>query len=380
MSLLFNDLKEEKIMIRVLHCVGLMNRGGIETMLMNLYRNINRNKVQFDFLTISDEEGHFDKEIYELGGRIYNVKSRRQGVIKNRLDLNRFFKEHKEYNTVHMHLSSLTYIEPLIIAKKYNVKNRIIHSHNTKGAPGLIHSILHNINRLRIDQIVTHKFACSKEAGFWLFGKDVYGEKVNILNNAIDTKIFNFNKNKRNEVRRGLSIQDRFVIGHVGRFSNQKNHSFIIDIFHEIYLKNKNAVLMLVGDGNLQSEIRQKVNRLGLTDSVLFLGIRSDIPDLLQAMDVFLFPSLYEGLPVTLIEAQAAGLKVIASDSISNEVKITNQLEFNSLSENAKVWSQKVLNYSNGYDRFDMQEKIEKAGYDIDGNTSWLEEFYTSIN
>lgn len=365
-------------MIRVLHIVNIMNRGGLETMIMNLYRNIDRTKVQFDFLTHNTQPGDYDDEIKELGGKIYNVVPRRQGIIKNRRQLMEFFKNHPKYKIVHMHVSSLSYITPLKIATMANVPTRAIHSHNTI-QKGSTHKVLHMINQRKIKEYATNYFACSDVAAKWLYGNHLYNRlDIHLINNSIDARKFSFNRGVRERVRKELGINDKFLIGHVGRFQEQKNHNFLVDIFKEINEINPNTVLMLIGRGELEDEIKNKVLKLGLEDSVMFMGVRADIPELLQAMDVFLFPSLHEGLPVTLVEAQASGLRIIASDSITEEICLTGLVQFLSLRQSALEWAKVVLNYSGGYKRIDTFEKISKAGYDVKTLARELEQFYLS--
>jgi len=367
-------------MIRVLHIVNIMNRGGLETMIMNLYRNIDRTKIQFDFLTHSTQPGDYDNEIKELGGNIYSVVSRRQGILKNRRQLMEFFKKHPEYNIVHMHVSSLSYITPLKIATMGNVSTRVIHSHSSKHERGSIHKLLHMINQRKIKKYATNYFACSNVAAKWLYGDRLYNElDIHLINNSIDAQKFSFNEEVRNIVRKKLNIEDNFVIGHVGRFTDAKNHIFLIDIFKEIHNIYPNSVLMLVGRGELENEIKNRVIKLGLEDSVMFMGVRSDIPELLQAMDVFLFPSLYEGLPVTLVEAQAAGLKCYVSDAVTQDVDITGLVQFISLQQSSKYWASKIIAGQEGYIRLNTYEDVVKAGYDVKTAAIKLKEFYTNV-
>lgn len=366
-------------MIRVLHIVNIMNRGGLETMIMNLYRNIDRTKVQFDFLTHNTQPGDYDDEIKELGGNIYSVVSRRQGLLKNRRQLMEFFRNHPEYQIVHMHVSSVSYMTPLKIATMANVPTRVIHSHSSKPERGSIHKILHMINQRKIKKYATNYFACSDVAAKWLYGNDLYSKlDISLVNNSIDARKFIFNKKVRERIREEFNISDKFVIGHVGRFQKPKNHNFLINIFKEIHNINPNVVLMLVGRGELEKQIKNKVRNLELSNDVIFMGVRSDIPELLQAMDVFLFPSLHEGLPVTLVEAQAAGLRIIASDSITEEICLTNLVKFLSLKQPASEWAKEVLNYIDGYERKDTFDEISNAGYDMKTLAKELENFYIS--
>ena len=296
-------------MIRVLHVIASMNIGGAETFIMNVYRNIDRSKVQFDFLLHTDKNCAYNSEIISLGGKIFSIPSRNQGVLKNHYALNRFFKRNPKYRIVHQHLSSLSYIEPLKIASRYGVPIRILHSHSTREGGSILHKYIHNVNKLSVKKYATHYFACSDLAAKWIIGKKQYNAKeFTIINNGIETENFIYNTNIRKSMRDKLGIGDKFVVGHIGNFVYPKNHVFLIDIFKVIHQKDIKSILILVGDGKLRNEIEEKIINEGLKDSVILTGVRKDIPNLLQAMDVFIMPSFYEGLPVTLVEAQAAGL------------------------------------------------------------------------
>ncbi|HIT73064.1 MAG TPA: glycosyltransferase family 1 protein [Candidatus Fimicola cottocaccae] len=364
--------------IRILQVFGSMNRGGAETMIMNMYRNIDRDKMQFDFVVHKTDKGDYDDEIYDLGGNIFYCE--RYNVINHfsyEKWWNKFFDEHKEYKIIHAHATgpAAVYIP---IAKKHGLF-AISHSHIALSQKGFRQAV-NNMYRKPLVNISDYMFACSREAGFWMFGNDIENKSnYRVFNNAVDTEIFKYNENKRNEKRKELKLENNFVITNVSRFHEQKNHTFIIDIFEKVYEKNKNSKLLLVGDGMLKSEIENKVRDKGLQECVIFTGVRSDIPEILQASDVVLFPSLREGLPVALVEAQASGLKVICSDTISKEVKITNLVEMYSLSDSSEKWANEILKYYEGYDRKDMSDEIKKAGYDIKSSAKWLQEFYENI-
>ena len=220
--------------------------------------------------------------------------------------------------------------------------------------------------------------ACSNTSAVWMFGKKAFSTKV--LNNSIDTRRFTYDESIRKLYRKKFDIEDKFVIGHVGRFDKDKNQKYLVEIFNQVYKKRDNSCLILVGDGILKSEIEFKVNELGLKSAVIFTGVRSDIPDLLQSFDCFVFPSIFEGLPVTVIEAQASGLKCILSDTITTEVRITELVEFMSLKRSPEDWADKILEYSNGYKRIDTSSQIRNEGYDVIENARWLEDFYLSVN
>lgn len=351
--------------IRILQVFAQMNRGGAETMIMNLYRNIDRSKVQFDFIVHTEEKCAFDEEIEQLGGRIYKIP-RYTGVnhfnyVKVWKD---FFEEHTDHKIIHGHLRSTASIY-LYIARNFNLKT-IAHSHSTSSRGNALHKIVKRIMQLPIRYIVDYMFACSNEAGKWLFGeRSKNGNRFKLLKNAIDIDKYLYNEKIRNAVREEFHISENFVIGHIGSFSHPKNHKFLVDIFYEVRKERSDAILMLVGDGELLTDIKMKISRLGIEDNVVFTGVRSDVPKLLQGMDMIVFPSIYEGLPVTIIESQAAGLKSIISDSITNEVMITSLVERLSLSLDASIWAQRVLENVNLQERKAYKNEIEHSGYDI---------------
>jgi glycosyltransferase involved in cell wall biosynthesis len=372
--------------IRVLHVLTAMGRGGAETMVMNYYRATDKTKVQFDFLLHRNEKGAYEDEITEMGGKIYRMPALGP---KNYFDyvkkLNLFFEEHPEYKIVHSHMNAYSYWV-LKIAKKKKVPVRIAHSH-TSIEPILKKIILKNTDfsttakdavqsflRYYVRRVASHYFTCGKKAGIWLFGKKNL-RKTTIINNAVNTQLFTYNNNKAIEVSKQLGIENKKVIGHVGNFVEAKNHAFILKIFSEILNKNKNIVLVLVGDGYLKEKIEIEAENLKIRNNILFLGVRKDIPDLMQAFDLFLFPSLYEGLPMTLIEAQASGLKVVASSSITSEVNITELITYCDLIESKNHWAN-IIFENLEYQRKDTREQIIDAQYDIKSSASKLQQFY----
>lgn len=356
-------------MIRVLQVVTYMGRGGLETMLMNYYRNIDRDKVQFDFLTHRDERWDYDEEIESLGGKIYHLP-KLNPFSKNYLNaLDKFFKEHKEYQIVHCHQDCLSGVV-LKVAKKNGVKFTIAHSHSTSQDKNLRY-ILKILEKKKIPKYADKLFACGKEAGEWMFNNNNF----EVLNNAIDTELYIYDKEKSYSMRKKLGIQNKFVIGNVGRLYYPKNHQFIIEIFNEVQKIEKESVLLLVGEGSLRESIEKTIDELGLNDKVILTGIRSDVNELMQAMDVFLLPSLYEGLPVTMVEAQASGLKCIISDKVPIECKLTNNVEQIKLEESPQNWAKEILKYKK-YERQNTKEEIVKANFDIKANAKYLQEFY----
>lgn len=359
--------------IRVLIVNYKMQCAGIEAFIMNMYRNIDRTKVQFDFLVHYTEPQFYDKEIEALGGRIYRLSIREDNnFIKYFKDLKLFFREHTEYKIVHGHMESFGCFY-LRSAKKAKVPVRIAHSHIAQKNSG-VKGVLKNFLNKGFKKYATHLFACSNVAGEFVFGNK---EEFCIYNNAIDAKRFGYDINKRVQARKELKISDDvFVIGHIGRFNTQKNHTFLIDIMSEINKKDPKAVLLLIGEGDLEEHIKNKVDELGLENNVMFLGVRSDVDRLYQAMDVFVMPSLFEGLPVSGVEAQAAGLKCIFSDTITEQTMLTSNVEFISLDRGTAIWADEILKWYKGYDRRDQINIIERAGYDIKKQAKQLQNFY----
>ncbi|WP_226675668.1 glycosyltransferase family 1 protein [Rossellomorea aquimaris] len=364
---------------RILQVFALMNQGGAETMIMNFYRNIDRSKIQFDFLVHTQEECVYDKEIRALGGKIFYIPPYTgKNHFQYKMAWNNFFEEHPEYKIIHGHVRSTASIY-LKIAKKYGLTT-LAHSHSTSSGNGTS-AIVKNILQYPIRYTADYLFACSKVAGEWLFGKRASKQgNFIVLNNAIETNRFAYNEGLRINKRRELKVENRFVVGHIGRFNTPKNHGFLIEIFKEIYILNPNAVLLLVGDGELKKTIEKKTYELGLNKNIIFTGVRSDIPELLHAMDVFLFPSLYEGLPVTLIEAQASGLKIFASNKITDEVAVTNLVHYCSLESTPFEWSKKIINEINEKNNRSRRfSEVKRSNYDIERNAKWLENFYLDI-
>ncbi len=356
--------------IRVLQVVTHMERGGLESMIINYYRHIDREKVQFDFLVHRQEQASFDDEIESLGGRIYRLP-RLVPWSKNYLSaLNCFFDEHPEYKVVHVHQDCLSSVI-LRGAAQHNVPVRIAHSHNANQDRNLKYPIKLWYRR-SIPQYATNLFACGRDAGDWMFS----GAPYQIINNAIDAAAYTCNPAKRTEMRRQLGLTGELLVGHVGRFNPQKNHPFLLDIFATLLKEEPNAVLLLVGGGEDMPRMQTKAHALGIAEHVRFLGIRSDVADLMQAIDVFVFPSLYEGLPVTMVEAQAAGLPCLISDKVPPECILTDGLvDILPLSADPETWAEKILE-KRAVPRTDRRSEIAAHGFDITTEAIKLQEFY----
>lgn len=367
-------------MIRVLQVLPTLNRGGLETFVMNVYRSIDRKKIQFDFLT-NEKDGDYANEIQELGGTIYYIPPRNKGMRAYCHHLNSFFKQKKNiYQAVHYHESSLTSLEVLYYAKKYGIPNRIMHSHSSSILGNKLHYLTHYFGKLVIGSLANHYVGCSDKALDWMFGHTGVRDKAIIVNNGIDVPSFAFDASIRQNIRNRLNISDKdIVVGHIGRFSTVKNHTFLIDIFTELRRITPNAKLVLVGVGELVDSIKSKVMELNLSDSVLFLGLRTDTNNIYQAMDIFVMPSLYEGLPVVLVEAQASGLPVLCSDTISTMSKMSENYETMSIEENAKKWAKRIIELQNPvYNRSIGTRNIIKAGFDINKVADYLSTIYSN--
>ena len=317
-------MKNEKEPIRILNVVPNMRAAGIESFIMNVYRNIDRNKIQFDFLVHNSKKEFYDDEIEKMGGIIYRLSYKDdKNIIKYIKDLDTFFKKHKEYKIIHGHMQSMMPLY-LCIAKKNNIPIRIAHSHKGDYDRTLKGLILHIFSRFS-KIYSTCNIACSRVAGDYLFRK----EHFDIIYNGIDIEKFKFNKKIRKEKKEKLDLNGNSpVLLHVGRFEAEKNHIFLIDMFEKYHKKQPNSVLLLAGEGKLENRIKEKVREKKIENSVKFLGVRNDINEIMQASDFFLLPSLYEGLPVTGIEAQYAGLKCIFSSKVTDEVKILEKTAF----------------------------------------------------
>ncbi|RSL31915.1 glycosyltransferase family 1 protein [Salibacterium salarium] len=359
--------------IRVLQVVVNMNRGGAETLLMNLYRNIDKTEIQFDFLTC--KQGEFDNEIREMGGIIHRIPYVTDvGHRKYLKELDYFFSSHKEYDIVHAHMDKMSgYV--LRVARKNNIQIRVAHSHST-GSEGSYAAKLYKwYAGKQILPNATNLMACSDEAGKWLFPSNA--KSAIVLKNGVDTKKFTVSQKWREGMSTALNIPpNSFVVSHVGRIAKPKNHTFLIDIFAKLITLKPNAVLIVAGEGPLQHKVESKVSRLGLKDKVQFVGVRQDIHKLMHITDVVIFPSLYEGLGITLIEAQSAGVHCITSDVIPREVDIgAGLITFESLKKSAETWAKHGLKNKNRQDS-GVLECVKNKGYDIKDSAYHLQTFY----
>lgn len=323
-------------MVRVLHIVGNMNMGGQETFIMNLYRKIDTTKIQFDFVVHSEKRGYYDDEIEKLGGKIYRITPMGKNIIQHCKELYKILKNNRNY-IVHRHTCSSIVAIDLLVAKLAKIKKIIVHCHATEATN---HKSLNILFRTLMNKLSNIKLACSKNAGEFLFGKK---QKFEIINNAIDVEKYIFDEKIRKAIREKYNTKDKFIIGHVGRFDKAKNHRFILEVFEDILQKQDNSELWLIGDGVLKSEIEEIAKQKNIYQKIKFLGIKNNVNELMMGMDTFIFPSIYEGLGIVLIEAQASGLVCTVSDRIQPEAIVTDNVNVLSLNEEIGKWSETIL-------------------------------------
>lgn len=369
--------KKEKP-IRIAHIIGKWVGGGVESNLMNYFRNIDRNQVQFDFICDSDSNDIPYEEIESLGGKVIIIPPY-QRVFKYHKKLKKVLKN-GNYEIVHSHINTLSMFS-LFAAKCAKIPVRIAHSHSTTNKVEWWKNALKQIFKLFSKMFATHYMACTEYAGKWMFGEKEYKKNnIYVLNNAIDLEKFKYDENTRIKMRKQLSIEDdTLVIGHIGRFMEVKNHEFLIDVFEQIHKKNNNSILLLAGQGPLLEKTNKKVNDLNLNDSVVFLGQRKDVNQIYQVFDVFVLPSLYEGLGIVLIEAQCSGLPTIASTEVPKIAKVSNNFKFVELNKTKEEWAEIILESVNDYKRKDCIKECQQCGYDIKAESPKLVEYYKNV-
>lgn len=377
--------------IRILQVLGRLDRGGAETMVMNLYRHMDRSRIQFDFVIHTEDICDYTREVEQLGGKIYSMERfSASTALRYRRQWRAFFKAHPEYPVIHGHMRStaVLYLEEAKRAGRVT----IVHSHNTSSGRG-ISAAVKNMMQYPLRFQADYLFACSRRAGIWLYGKRAC-ERGNfrILLNGIEPESFRFREEVRSRKRRELfentimtwksdkgdAVEDMILFLHIGRLEAQKNHGFLLRIMKEIVSLERKAVLLLCGTGPLEPEIKEEIGRYGLESNVYLLGVRTDVPELMQAADGMLFPSLFEGLPVTLVEAQASGLPVLMADTVTEEVVLTDLVRTMSLSEAPESWAGQALNMMSGSrkDRTGYADEVARSGYDVAENARDLGRFY----
>ena len=370
-----SQTKKSKKPVIVAQIMGKWIGGGVESVIMNYYRHLDRTKVQFDFICDEDSTRIPYDEIKKLGGRVFLVP-KYQKLTQYLKSLEDLFRKN-QYRIVHSNINTLS-VFPLYAAKKAGVPVRISHSHSTSNPKEWKRNIIKNILRPFSKKYATNYFACSELAGRYLFGNKTFDQgKVKIIHNAIDLDKFKFDSDARKKLRKELDIDEKTtVIGHVGRFVQQKNHDFLIDVFKEYHTKNPDSKLLLIGTGPLEEKIKAKVEKLNLTDSVIFLGQREDTNKLYSVMDVFCLPSLYEGLPVVGVEAQAAGLSCLFSNNITPDICI-NKSKSKLLPLELTSWNLSNVNYSR--DPSEQESAFDKSNFNIKNNAKAILNFYLKI-
>ncbi len=363
-------------MIRVLHVLGGLNRGGAETMVINLYRAIDKTKVQFDFIIHTDKPQDYLDEVKSMGARVFcfpkfrgiNIKA----VLKN---WDRFFAEHPEYKILHSHVRSYASLY-IPIAKKHGVKT-IVHSHSTSNGSSFS-SIVKKALQYPLRYQADYLFGCSTNSGEWLFGKKfVSSDKFSVLQNAIHVDAYAPDQKTIEQYKDKLELNGKTVYGHVGRLHPAKNHSFLLEVFKEIHRVQNNSVLLIVGNGELKDEIESEIKELGLTDSVKMLGTRSDVAQLLGVMDCFLFPSKWEGLPVTVVEAQAAQLPCLVSDTVTKEVGVSDLVKYLPIDKGIQLWVDEATNMD--MSKHSVSDSIISNGFDVNTTAKLITKFYGEL-
>lgn len=361
--------------IRVLEVCQRMEAAGVQSFLMNMYRNIDKEKVQMDFLVHYKEHQFFDNEIERMGGKIYRLSVRENyNLIKYWFDLRKLFREHPEYHIIHGHMDTLGVVY-LKCAKKMGVPIRIAHAHNDSVQNGIKKPFRLFMIRL-YKKYANCLMACSYNAGKFMFGDCNF----HVMNNAIDISKYGYNEKMRAKKREELGLTDNFVIGNVGRFHVQKNQLFLIDVLKQLISFDQTAKLLLIGSGEMEAEIEDKIEKEGVKKHVMILKNRADVNYLYQAMDMFVLPSLYEGLPVSGIEAQASGLPCVFSSSVTSKADITGNVNFISLDKEALEWAKAIKNIHKTFERKIVDEKIKMAGYDAKEEAEKLQNFYLKID
>ena len=365
--------------IRVLRIIGECKSGGTETIALNYYKNIDHDRIAMDFLFYGDSLPRFNEELEKNGDKVINVTDYQKNLIKSIIDIKRVVKN-GNYDIVHSQLNALN-LFPQLGALLGGAKIRIAANHSTANLKyEFKKSIIKYFLRPSTGLLANHYAACSAHAGIWAFGRNKFKKsKIKIIHNAIGLDDFNFDLKTRQKVRRDNDWDSKFIIGHVGRLVEQKNHRFIIDIFEEVLKKNSNSLLVLIGEGELENQIKEYAKSKGILDKIIFMGVRFDVNQLMQGMDVFLFPSLYEGLGNVITESQAVYLHSVCSTAVPEEVKMTEYVDFLSLKDSANVWADKVLSYCDGYDRRNTHGDLIDNGYEIKSAAKDLEHYYLSL-
>lgn len=363
--------------IIIAQIMGKWIGGGVEAVVMNYYRHIDRTKIQFDFICDEDSTNIPYEEIEKLGGRVIIVPPY-QHILAYLKKLKQIFKENK-YKIVHSHINALS-VFPLYAAKCAGVPVRIAHSHATSSKKEWKRNLIKNILRIFSNVNATNYMCCSELAGRWLFGDRAYDKgKVYLLNNAIDLEKFEFNEDVRKKIRKKLNINDdKIVVGHVGRMVETKNHSFLFKVFKK-FAENENSLMILVGQGSLENQLKELANQMKFDDKVIFLGQKENVNQIYQAFDVFVLPSFYEGFGMVLLEAQMSNLPCVVSDTVPKNAKIIENFTFLSIDDEIEKWSNNIINMVKKSVRKSNFSLLERKGFNIKREVKKLEEIYLNL-
>lgn len=360
-------------MKRVLICGFTDNVGGMESYVMNIYRRIDRTQLQFDFIDLVNGKMAYSDEIRKLGGNIITVPQRRDDLKKHNAIMNELFQNTKYEGIYYQCNRRLRTLEFFKLAKKYNVPKRVIHSHNTQESnPGTVANLRIALCSKTLNNYVTDRWACSEDAGKWMFN----GSSYTVINNGVDTEKYAFDEKARKEIRESYNALDHTVLGTVGRISPEKNPDFLVDLFSIYHKENPNSIFLHIGDGELVSHIKEKISDLGLSDSYLLLGRKSDVDRYINAMDAFLLPSIHEGFPIVLVEAQANGLRCMVSDKVTSSTDLTGLVEFLPIND-PKEWADSIGDIKE-IDRSTYSEIIREKKYSINDTAKQVFDFFIS--
>lgn len=373
-------------MKRILYIIYTLQAGGIESLGMNIFRNIDREKYHFDFIVIKDkdEKQFFDDEVYELGGTIIPVGNMKAGKLRKYLSYEKGIHDvikNGNYDVIHINSGHIHTLPELYFAYKSPTRNVIVHSHNGELVSTAkfykLRCMIQSIYQKCAPKFATHLFTCSDLAAKWAFSEDsIKAGNVIQINNGVDPQKYKYDEKKRVEFRQSIGVKDELVVGHIGRLSKQKNHEFLIEAFQEVLRLIPDAKLLLCGTGDLEEKLKHSVDSKGISRNVIFYGVTKDVPAVLSAIDVFAFPSLFEGLPVVGIEAQASGVPIVASDTISTDVIVSPCWHTLSLNESPSTWANEIIAcYRNGK-RLDTEQMIQDAGFDIRKTVEMITKIY----
>lgn len=349
------------------------NPGGIESVIMNYYRHLNRDLMQFDFLCNCPSIA-YEEEIRSLGGKIFSVTARKKNPLKFRRQIHEFMKKHsREYDAIWVNVCSLVNIDYLILAKRYGIPRIIIHCHNSDNDSNQIKKLVHLYNKMRIEKYATDFWSCSDFASPWFFSQKImHSDKYRVIPNAIDIDQYKRNDIVRAEMRKKYQVEDKIVIGHVGRFHFQKNHGFLIDVFEQLTKRSEQYRLILVGQGVLENDIKNLVKQKGLEQKVIFCGVQSDTSKFYQMMDCFVLPSLFEGLGIVALEAQACSLPCIFSDLVPRMVQVNDNVSFLSLKANLSEWVN-AIEYYTSHSKLSYENRMDESIFNIKRQSDYFE-------